>query len=104
MEINIDQLTEDELVALNHRIIERLKFIDTMHAHREMMTFNLGSRVSFESNKGTQLGTVTKFNRKTVTVMTDSGQRWNISPHLLTKVKDAKSVQKFIYNNEQPVK
>ncbi|WP_255353585.1 hypothetical protein [Spongiibacter sp. IMCC21906] len=30
-----------------------------------------------------------KFNRKTVTVVTDSGQRWNVSPHLLSAVKDA---------------
>jgi len=32
-----------------------------------------------------------KYNRKTVTVVTDNGQRWNISPHLLSPVKDAGS-------------
>jgi len=35
------------------------------------------------------MGTLVKYNRKTVTVVTDNGQRWNISPHLLSPVKDA---------------
>lgn len=100
MTIDIDQLTAEDLVALNHRIVERLKFLDTMQAHRDMMAFNIGSRVSFDSRQGRQLGTLTKFNRKTVTIITDNGQRWNISPHLLSKVKDAKPTQKFIYHNE----
>lgn len=100
MTIDIDQLTEEELVALNHRIVERLKFLDTMQAHRDMMAFNIGSRVSFDSRQGRQLGTLIKFNRKTVTVVTDDSRRWRISPHLLAKVKDAKPVQKFIYHNE----
>jgi len=101
MTIDIDQLTEEELVALNHRIVERLKFLDTMQAHRDMMAFNIGSRVSFDSRQGRQLGTLIKFNRKTVTVVTDDSRRWRISPHLLSKVKDAKPVQKFIYNENQ---
>ncbi|MBV4481737.1 hypothetical protein [Pseudomonas khavaziana] len=32
-----------------------------------------------------------KFNRKSVTVITDNGQRWNISPHLLSPIKDAQT-------------
>jgi hypothetical protein len=31
------------------------------------------------------------YNRKTVTVLTEGGQRWNVSPHLLSPVKDAGS-------------
>lgn len=29
-----------------------------------------------------------KYNKKTVTVITESGQKWNVSPHLLSKVKN----------------
>jgi len=47
------------------------------------------------------LGTLLKFNRKTVTVVTDNGQKWNISPHLLSPVKDAKPTQSFVYANEK---
>lgn len=57
-------------------------------------------QVSFDSKQGRQLGTLIKFNQKTVTVITDDGRRWRISPHLLSKVKDAKPEQKFIYNNK----
>jgi len=38
---------------------------------------------------GRILGTLVKYNRKTVTVVTDNGQRWNIPPHLLSAVKEA---------------
>lgn len=101
-DIDIDQLSVAELEVLNHRIVERLKFLDTLQAHKNMMAFNIGARVSFESSKdGRLLATLVKFNRKTVTVVTDNGQRWNISPHLLSLVKDAKPTQSFVYANEK---
>ena|SRR5690554_3562877 len=91
IDIDIDSLSEDELIELNHRIVERLKFLETMHTHKEMMEFRPGERVCFEPpGRGAQFGTLFKFNKKTVTVVTESGQRWNVSPHLLKKVKDVK--------------
>ena len=102
MPVDIDKMTHDELVALNHRIVERLKFLDSMQAHKDMMAFNIGARVSFDSGRDERLlGTLFKFNRKTVTVVTDNGQKWNISPHLLSPVKDAKPTQSFVYANEK---
>ena len=101
MPVDIDKMTHDELVALNHRIVERLKFLDSMQAHKDMMAFNIGARVSFDSGDGRLLGTLLKFNRKTVTVVTDNGQKWNISPHLLSPVKDAKPTQSFVYASEK---
>ncbi|HCS28839.1 MAG TPA: hypothetical protein DIW43_15380 [Spongiibacteraceae bacterium] len=90
MNINIDHLDADELMALNQRIIERLKMLESLHAHKSMMQFHPGARVSFDSPQGERvIATVMKFNRKTVTVVTDSGQRWNVSPHLLSAIKDA---------------
>ena len=92
MKIDIDSLSYDELVELNHKIVERLKFLDQMHAHREMMQFTPGDQVSFEPpGRNKQFGTLVKYNKKTVTVITESGQKWNVSPHLLRKVKDVKS-------------
>jgi hypothetical protein len=32
-----------------------------------------------------------KFNRKSLTVVNDNGQRWNISPHLLSPIKDVRT-------------
>ena len=60
------------------------------------------ARVSFDSGQSERLlGTLLKFNRKTVTVVTDNGQKWNISPHLLSPVKDAKPTQSFVYASEK---
>ncbi|MFA7556042.1 MAG: hypothetical protein WCY88_17495 [Spongiibacteraceae bacterium] len=91
MAIDIDELTEEELVSLNHRIVERLKFLESFHNHNEMMQFDRGEQVSFEPpGRGRQIGTLVKFNKKTVTVITESGQKWNVSPHLISKVKKVK--------------
>lgn len=92
MKIDIDKLTEDELIELNHRIVKRLKFLESMHTHNEMLQFNPGEQVSFQPpGRGRQIGTLVKYNKKTVTVITESGQKWNVSPHLLSKVKNIKS-------------
>ena len=47
MTIDIDGLTEAELVDLNHRVVERLRFLQHMRAHASMLEFRIGERVSF---------------------------------------------------------
>ena len=88
MPIDIDGLSYEELLKLNHRIVERLKMLEAMQAHVDMMAFDLGARVSFDSQHGRQFGTVVKYNRKTVTVLGDNGRQWRVSPGLLSPVKD----------------
>jgi hypothetical protein len=84
MKIDIDRLSEAELIDLNNRIVERLRFIQSAKAHAEMMEFRIGERVSFEPpGRGKLIGTLVKYNRKTVTVVTSDGQKWNVSPHFL---------------------
>ena len=91
MKIDIDSMTYDELVELNHKVVARLKFIDSMHTHKEMMQFSPGDQVCFEPpGREKQFGILAKYNKKTVTVITESGQKWNVSTHLLSKVKDVK--------------
>ncbi len=54
-----------------------------------MMNFNRGEKVSFEApGLGRQFGTLVRYNKKTVTVITDDGHRWNVSPHALAHVKN----------------
>jgi len=92
MAIDIDDLTYEQLINLNHKIVERLKFMDSMHTHNEMMQFNPGDKVTFEPrNREKQTGTLVKFNKKTVTVLTDDGQSWNVAPHLLSKINKNKN-------------
>lgn len=92
MTIDIDQLTEAELIDLNHRIVERLRLLDQMRVHVEMLEFKIGDRVTFQPPGQEQLeGMLTRYNRKTVTVITETGQRWNVSPTLVSRAKPTKS-------------
>ncbi len=90
MEIDIDRLTEAELVELNHRIVARLKFIHQARAHVSMLEFSIGERVTFQPQGRPELqGIITKYNRKSVTVITDDGHYWNVSPVFLRKTNPA---------------
>ena len=86
MKIDIDKLSEEELMDLNHRIVERLRFLSQMRAHSQMLDFKIGDRVTFEpEGRPPVVGMLTRYNKKTVTVITDSGQHWNVAPGLLRK-------------------
>ncbi len=88
MKIDIDELTEAELIDLNHRIVERLRFLNQMRAHGRMLEFKIGDRVIFQpGNHPPVVGMLTRYNRKTVTIITDDGQHWNVSPNLLRKAE-----------------
>jgi hypothetical protein len=87
MPIDIDKLTEAELIDLNNRIVARLKFLHQMRAHAHMLEFSIGERVCFQPEGRPALtGIVAKYNRKTVTVIAENGQQWNVAPVFLRKV------------------
>jgi hypothetical protein len=86
--IDIDKLTEPELIDLNNRIVARLKFLQQMRAHASMLAFSLGERVSFQPDGHPVLfGVITKYNRKSVTVITEAGQHWTVAPSFLRRIK-----------------
>jgi hypothetical protein len=100
MPIDIDGLSLEELHQLNHRIVERIKMLRDMQAHVDMMAFNLGARISFDTQEGRLFGTLVKYNRKTVTVLTEDGRQWRVSPSLLSAVKD---IEPETATGDQPV-
>ncbi len=92
MNIDITALSENELIDLHRRIIERLRFLSQTRAHYKMLEFKVGDRVSFKPDDRPAFnGVLTKYNKKTVTVITDNGEHWNVAPGLLTLAKDAKA-------------
>lgn len=87
MKIDIDQLTEAELIDLNRRIVARLGFLKQAYAHVKMLEFKIGDRVTFQSDQRELIeGMLTRYNKKTVTVITDQGQQWNVSPSFLRAI------------------
>jgi hypothetical protein len=86
MKIDIDGLSEDELIELNHKVVARLRFLGQMRSHAAMLDFRIGEKVRFRPDGHPELiGTITRYNKRTVTVITDGGQHWNVSPGLLKK-------------------
>ena len=94
MKIDIDKLTEEELIDLNHRIVERLRFLSQMRAHSQMLDFKIGDRVTFHpEGRPPVVGMLTRYNKKTVTVITDSGQHWNVAPGFLRKAAPTEATE-----------
>jgi hypothetical protein len=99
MKIDIDKLTEPELVDLNHRIVARLRFLAQMRAHAEMLEFRIGDRVAFQPpGYGQVEGMLTRYNKKTVTIITDDGRQWNVSPTFLSKAAPPKGANTTVSN------
>ena len=81
MQIDIDGLTHQELIDLNHRVVARLRLLAQLEAHGRMLQFRIGERVTFTPDaRGAVVGVLVKYNKKSVTVLTDSGERWNVAP------------------------
>lgn len=95
MPIDIESLSYDELIELQHFITKRLKHLDSISGTAKNLQFEQGDEVNFvHPTLGRQKATLLKFNKKTVSVITQSGQRWDVSPHLLKKVVLSKIEQK----------
>ncbi|HEX9021804.1 MAG TPA: hypothetical protein VF903_11145 [Nitrospirota bacterium] len=57
-----------------------------------MLEFKIGDRVTFKPGDPPEIsGVLTKYNKKTVTVITDNGEHWNVAPGLLKLAKDVKA-------------
>ena len=89
MRIDIDRLSEEQLIDLNHRIVARLKFLQEARAHAAMLEFRIGDRVEFTPDgRPPVVGILTRYNRKTVTVLAGN-ERWNVSPAHLRRPRAA---------------
>ena|ERR1700688_2853474 len=87
---DIDSLPEEALIELNHKIVARLRFLSQMRSHSKMLDFRIGERVKFRPDGRPEVtGILTQYNKKTVTVITDSGEHWRVAPGLLNKVETA---------------
>jgi hypothetical protein len=89
---DIDSLSEEQPIELNHKIVARLRFLNQMRSHSAMLDFRIGERVRFRpAGRPDVIGILTHYNKKTVTVIADSGERWNVTPNLLTRVEPAQA-------------
>lgn len=86
---DVTKLSEDELIALNRRIVERLQFLRSARSLAQLARFSVGMAVEFDTDDGQSLtGTIARLNQRTATVVAASG-RWRVSPGLLRPAKTA---------------
>ena len=86
MKADLEKFSEEELMALNHEIVRRLKFFQHMKTQKKMLQYRIGERVSFlPIGRPVMYGTLVRFNRKSVTIITEDGGHWNVAPSLIRR-------------------
>jgi hypothetical protein len=59
-----------------------------------MLEFSIGDRVCFHAGgRGVVEGMLTRYNRKTVTVIADGCRQWNVSPSLLRRASSFETAE-----------
>lgn len=86
--IDLHQFSAVQLRELNARIIERLKYLSSVHTMKSMNKLHLGQRVCFDADEETITGTLIKLNQKTVVIAAEDGLQWKVSPQLVRPVID----------------
>ena len=86
MLIDLANVSEDELIELNRRIVERLQLVRSAENLTQLARFSVGVNMEFDTDDGrTVNGTVARLNRRTATIVSASG-RWRVSASLLRVV------------------
>ena len=82
-------MSEADLLYLNRMVVERLNLLSQVKNATQLAQFAQGDRVSFTTSDGTlKNGRIMRLNKKTVSLFTDDGQQWKVSPALLRKSID----------------
>jgi hypothetical protein len=80
------QMSEADLIYLNRMVVERLNLLAQAKSTLQLARFAEGDRVSFTATDGSlKNGRIMRLNKKTVSLLTDDGQQWKVSPALLRK-------------------
>ena len=86
--IDLTQLCEHELIELNQKIVERLRYLRDVRAHHQMRELRPGDRVSFSPEPGRKVaGTILRLNRKSVSLVATDGVHWRVAPALLSRTE-----------------
>ncbi len=92
--MDVSSLTYEELLELNKKVVAQINFLRDVKRHENMMQFNPGEKVSIDiPDQGLQRATILKLNRKTVGIITEAGEQWNVPPNTLRKLKEGKASQ-----------
>lgn len=81
----IAELGEDDLRFVNRLVVDRLKLLAQARSTVMLSRFHVGQRVRFDTPEGRPLhARIERLNKKTASLVTDDGDRWNVAPVFLT--------------------
>ncbi|MCH9663444.1 MAG: hypothetical protein K0U66_07295 [Gammaproteobacteria bacterium] len=80
----IGKLNENQLILLNQIVVERLNLISQAHSLSALARFHAGQKVKFNRNGRIENATIIRLNKKTISILTDSQEKWKVSPHFLS--------------------
>lgn len=85
-EIDLNKLSVEQLIELNADVVARVKYLRQKESYKALAKFNVGDRVSFQTNQGTVIkGHIVRLNKKTATLHADDHHHWNVAPQMLKK-------------------
>ena len=87
MSIDIEKLALEELIDLNRRVVRRIQYLASLKTRAQLDRFEVGDKVTFQSDGRAVEGIVVRVNRKTLSIRTKD-THWNIHPKFLTKVQE----------------
>jgi len=97
LNINLEHLSEEELVTLNRKIVTRVTQMRRERNPNEKFRFVVGDPVMFNHpNGGIGTGVVVKCNKKTVDVDGNDGTEWRDSPIR----QEYANTKQFVTNSE----
>ncbi len=80
-DVDIDNLSYDELFELHERVVRRLRYIADLRVRSTLERFSIGDRVKFDDGRGRTLaGVVSRVNRKTLSIDTRKGAYKGVPP------------------------
>lgn len=99
MSINIENLSIEELVGLNKKIISRMKELNSQKQAKAALKFRMGDIVSFVKTDDNvkEVGLILSIRKTRITILTENGKQWTVSPALLSsEEKPSKKLLKLL--------
>lgn len=87
--MDIEKLPLEQLLDLNRRVVRRIEYLQSLKTRAHLYRFEIGDRVSFQSEGCAVEGAVVQINRKSLSIKTQDTY-WRIHPRFLTKLPGPK--------------
>lgn len=85
MNLDLESLTEEDLINLQGQVIKKLNDLKNQKRLQKISQFKRGDTVSFIEEGQKEEGLIIRINQETVSVITANYKKWRVLPNFLTK-------------------